>query len=145
MKSFARIWFLSCLLAMSFAAGADDTAQILEQEQRFSDAIRGDWDALEVLLHEEFFYNTSDGTTIDKKPFIALMRSGAVQIGNLARLDTRVYFHAQVAIVTGVSNVQARVEGVEREVDARHLHVWVRQDERWQLTARQVTYTRGER
>ena len=93
MKSFARIWFLSCLLAMSFAAGADDTAQILEQEQRFSDAIRGDWDALEVLLHEEFFYNTSDGTTIDKKPFIALMRSGAVQIGNLARLDTRVYFH----------------------------------------------------
>lgn len=145
MKSSARIWLLSCLLAMSFGASADDTAQILEQEQRFSEAICGDWDALEGLLHEEFFYNTADGTTTDKKPFIALMRTGAVQIDKLTHLDTRVRFHGQVAIVTGVSNVQARVDGVAREVGARHLHVWVRQDERWQLSARQVTYTRGDR
>ena len=143
MKSLLCVWFVACVLATPLEASADDTAQILEQEQRFSDAIRGDWDALEELLDEDFFYNTADGTSIDKKPFIAHMRTGAVRLGNVTRQDTRVRCHDNVAVVTGISSVQARVDGVAREIGSRHLHVWVRQEKGWQLTARQVTYTRN--
>jgi len=142
MTTFIQSWFFALLLGISITVQAGDNDLILEMEQRYSDAIRGDWDALEELLARDFFYNTAEGTSIARDPFIAHLRKGSVQLGEFRREQIQVQFHGDVALVSAVTRVQARVDGVDRDIGSRHLHVWVRSQQRWQLAARQVSYLR---
>jgi ketosteroid isomerase-like protein len=142
MTSFICAWLFALLLSSSITAHAGETDLILEMEQRYSDAIRGDYDALEELLAADFFYNTAEGSSVARDPFIALLKAGSVQLGDFRREQVEVQFHGDVALVSAVTRVQARVDGVDRDIASRHLHVWVRSQERWRLAARQVTYMR---
>ena len=135
---------LAILLAtalLSIPAVAETAeAELAAMEQRFTDAIRGDPSALEELLDPGFYYNTAEGTTLGKAALIAHLRSNALQLGEFRREQERVRVAGDTGVVSAVTRMQAVVNGVQREIASRHLHVWLRGPDGWRLAARQVTY-----
>ena len=140
-----RAVVLAALLLALLArpVGADALAEeIGRAETRFAAALGGDWQALEELLGDDFFYNTAEGTTLGKTALIAYLQSAAVQVGAVELEQTRVSAHGGTALSTGLARVRARRDGEERTIVSRFLHVWAREGAQWKLLARQVTYVK---
>ncbi len=77
---------------------------------------------------------------LTKKAFIGYMKSGAVRVKRATREPAAVRVHGNTAVVTGVERVEATVEGKDKTVSSRYLHVWANEAQGWRLVARQATY-----
>ena len=121
-------------------AQADGTLDdIVELEARFSAAIKAGGEGMESLLHERFFYNTVNGTSVDKSSLIDSLRQQKAMVADLLRRCVRIDLHRDSAVVTAVSNATFTMENREMQLVSRYLHLWLRTDGQWQLFARQVT------
>ncbi len=136
---------LACCLVIAAlisppAFAADGSAELLAlEETRAAAMTTGRWDAYAGLLAEDFFYNTTRGSSIGKAALLAQLRSGAVVLSSESREDLRVALFDKVGIVTGLMHVEATVDGVAQRSTSRFLHVWVDGESGWRLHARQVT------
>ena len=128
------------VLLPSPGLAADDRVALLELDKRYFAAIAGDWVALDTILADEFFYNTASGASLPKAALIAYLKTGAVVLGNSSSEDKQVQLYRDVGLVTGVTRVKVTLNGEERLIASRYLHVWSRQSGDWKLVARQVTY-----
>ena len=134
-----RLAVLAILGALALPLHAQSQDPVIdEMEARFAKAIAGDWVALDSLLAEEFVYNTAAGTSLPKAQFLTLMRLGTTAVLATERQQTDVFRRGEVAWVSGLWRVQAKVSGEDRVIRSRHLHVWVQEAGQWQLAARQV-------
>ena len=135
--------FLTILAALLPRVGAAATVEeelnVLEQ-RRYQALIAGDWQALDALLSDEFFYNTAAGALLTKDAFVDFMKSGAVVVKKAVREDAGVREYGNVALVTGVVHVDVTLKGEDKTINTRYLHVWVRDGQSWKLVARQATY-----
>ncbi|MBK6553020.1 MAG: nuclear transport factor 2 family protein [Rhodocyclaceae bacterium] len=133
---------LLALMLAPVAAGAASVEEQLNQleEQRHQALVSGNWHDLAALHGDEFFYNSATGTSLTKKAFIGYMKSGAVRVKRATREPAAVRVHGNTAVVTGVERVEATVEGKDKTVSSRYLHVWANEAQGWRLVARQATY-----
>ncbi|MBK9956500.1 MAG: nuclear transport factor 2 family protein [Rhodocyclaceae bacterium] len=141
MKMCVPTMWLALMLA-PVAAGAASVEEQLNQleEQRHQALVGGNWDDLAALHGEAFVYNSATGTSLTKKAFIGHMKSGAVLVRRATREPATVRVYGNVAVVTGVERVEATVEGKDKTVGSRYLHVWANEAQGWRLVARQATY-----
>jgi ketosteroid isomerase-like protein len=144
MQTIVRALFFYASLATAVpvivsAATVEDELNQLE-ESRYAALIAGDWQALDALLADEFFYNTGTGASLTKSAFIEYMKSGAAVVKKAVREDSRVRVYGDAALVTGIAHVDVTVKGEEKTLHSRYLHVWTRQNQSWKLVARQATY-----
>lgn len=98
------------------------------------------WQGLAAMLADRFFYNTTAGTSLTRDAFLAHLKSGAVVVRRAVRDQTVVRDHGQLALVTGLATVDATVDGQDRTLRSRYLHVWANEAQGWRLVARQATY-----
>ena len=134
--------FLLVLTLVSFVTRAGTVEEQLNQreEQFLQVLVRGDWTELEGLLAEGFVYNTANGTSLTKVAFLDYMKTGRVVVKRASRDQTAIRTYENVALVTGVVHVDTPVDGEDRTLHSRYLHVWVNEPQGWRLAARQATY-----
>ena len=99
--------------------------------------IRHDIKAMDKLVHEELVYSHSNGVTSqDKKAWLEYVANEATTV-YVDWGDQRIRFYGNVAIATGV--VDIRGGNGQTPSLYRMIHVWIRENGRWQLLSRQAT------
>jgi hypothetical protein len=144
MKMLARsvALLVLCTLVMVGNAAADPNEDQIEklEARRYAVLIAGDWDAFESLLADEFFYNQAGGKTVTKAAYLQTLRSGSTKVHRAEREKPLMRRYGDVMVVTGVAHVDVTLNGEDKTLHSRFLHVWVRQGNDWKLAARQATF-----
>ena len=136
------LFFAICSIAVPasvVAASVEDELNELE-EMRYAALIGKDWQALDGLLADEFFYNTGTGASLPKTGFLDYMKAGTAVVRKASREETRVRAYGNVALVTGIAHVDVTLKGEDKTLHSRYLHVWNKGEQGWKLVARQATY-----
>lgn len=130
---------LISLVLISAPLCASSRSDIIEMEARFSQAIKSGGKGLDDLLHEKFFYNTVNGTSVGKYSLINSLKMQEAIINDLKRSCLRVELLKDSATATAVSRATFTMAGQQRQLLSRYFHLWVYVENKWQLFARQVT------
>lgn len=108
--------------------------QVKDLGRRFADAQeRGDADALEELLSEDFRLVGPLGFVLDKQKWIEQHRSGALQVSSLRWDEVDVRDYGQVAVAIGHQSQEASYQGNPAGGEFRVTQLAVRRDGGWAL------------
>jgi ketosteroid isomerase-like protein len=97
---------------------------------------------LEKMVTSDYTFVSPFGQVLDKAQMIDDLVSGRVTISDYGRNDQRLSFHGDTAIVTGLVEINARVQG--RDVSGKYSDTATYlkgKDGSWQLAASQMTKT----
>lgn len=90
-------------------------------------------------MSDDYVGTFPDGTVHDKKSEIEAVKSGSVAIKKMEPSEMNVRVYDNAAVITGQSSVKAKVGGKNMSAELRFTDVWIRQRDRWQAVASQVT------
>ena len=105
------------------------------EDRRFEVMIKGDFGALDKLVHEELLYTHSSGLTDTKKTWMESMRSGKVRYKSAQTSERQVRFFGDVALVRGKAAIEAEIGGQPRSLRLLFLNAWVRTPQGWKFAA----------
>jgi len=136
-----KLSFLAVLLIFipNIAGAAVDDEINRMEESRYAALIGADWKALDAILADDFFYNTSSGPSLTKSEYLPRYASGELKIhsADSEARDIRVY--ENTALVTGIVHVNLTAKGETKILHLRYLNVWMKRANGWVLVARQGT------
>jgi ketosteroid isomerase-like protein len=117
--------------------------EVTELNQQWTECYaKRDTAFLERYLSDDYVSTFPDGAVLDKKGEIESVKSGDVTFTEIpSELKVRIY--GEAAVITGRSTLKAKVKGQDVSGEHRLTHVWIRQSERWQVVASQVTRIAG--
>lgn len=127
-------------LAHNAAAADLDAAINAMEDARYAAMLSGDSEAFASLLGDSFFYNTASGLTFTKDQYVKQVQAGKVKVRAVRREPAIVFAYGEVAVITGISHVDVTLNGEDKTLDSRYLHVWAKSSPGWRLVARQATY-----
>lgn len=130
--------FLMMLSLKGFTQSKDET-QVAQAVEALRKAMVDPTPAsLNALLTDELSYGHSNGLIQDKKAFMEALLSGQSDFVSIELTDQTIKIHGKTAIVrhilTGVTNDNNKPGNVRLAV----LTVWVKEQGRWKLIARQA-------
>jgi len=118
----------------------DETTDVLGFEARRCEAmITADFGALDQLLSDALTWTHASARQDDKASFLAGLRGGHTRYLEIRRSEERVHLHGEAAVVTGVADMRASIDGTERQLRNRYTNMWAKSDEGWQMVAWQST------
>jgi ketosteroid isomerase-like protein len=113
---------------------------VLNLEQRWEDALtKSDTGALAELYDDTLIYTHSSGRVDTKSTYINAINSGATRYESMKRDDIKVSVYDRTAVVTCHWDVHILAQGNKVDLNARYLHVYVKQKDAWKLVAHQST------
>lgn len=125
---------------------ASSTAEreLIELERELSDAlIKGDSARLTHLWSDNLVFTFPDGKTSTKAQRLAGIKPSAqpTQATPAANSndEVKVHLHGNTAVVTVLSTWKGKANNQEFSQQYQATHVWVKQEERWQLVAAHVS------
>jgi ketosteroid isomerase-like protein len=132
---------LTLTLVLSLAAANAQTPdQIQALDREWAQAcVQADIAKLEQILSDDLTYTHSSGQTQTKAEFIATVREGKTRYRSIEFLQSNVRIYGNSAVSNSEVRVNLTVDGKDVSVHPRFLHVWVKENGRWQLTAHQGT------
>lgn len=109
-------------------------------EQELGDAlVKGDPDKLAQLLSDDLTHGNPCGSLRGKAPWIAATKAGQLKIISFSNSDVQIRIYGETAVVTAINLLTAQGAGSDPSGRYRFIHVWVKREGRWQLTAHQAT------
>lgn len=139
----------AAVLTLTFLAvgQARETAQKIDAEQVVM-ALDNEWAkaatqrdlvSLNRVLADDLVYTHNSGRVDTKAKFIAAIKSNQLVIESIDRddLNTRVYGDA--AVITGRYMIKVKFKGKDVSGNTRYIHVYAKQNGRWQMVAHQAT------
>ncbi len=118
----------------------DETNEVLGFEARRCEAmVAADLGALGGLLSDALTWTHASARQDDKASLLAGLRGGHTRYLEIRRSEERVHLHGEVAVVTGVADMRASIDGAERQLRNRYTNVWAKSDKGWQMIAWQST------
>ena len=121
------------------AAVADDATveqSALEfQLSRFKAMVDADIGLLETYLADDLTYSHTTGWTETKSEFLRTVESGKIDYLAVEPRDVLVRIYGEVAVMTGLSEMQGAVDGRTVSFTIRFLDVSRRVGDAWQLVA----------
>jgi len=128
-------------LAFSLAAAnAETPGQIQALDREWAQAcVQADIGKLDQLLSDDLTYTHSSGQTQNKAEFIATVREGKTRYRSIDFQQSSVRIYGNTAVTNNEVRVNLTVDGRDVSVHARFLHLWAKQNGRWQLAAHQGT------
>lgn len=118
----------------------DATNQLLGFEARRCDAmVAADIAALDRLLSDRLTWTHASAHQDNKASFLAALQAGNIRYLEIRRSDEQVHLHGEMAVVTGLADMRANINGEERQLRNRYTNVWAKADEGWQMVAWQST------
>jgi ketosteroid isomerase-like protein len=132
--------FVAMLAVMSPALAQTAEDAVRNAEKAWAAAARqADHAALARLLSEQLLYAHSTGLVENKTEYIEKVRTGARKYESIEHKNMVVKVFGDTAMV----HATLRFLGANKETPFDHLvmlmHVWVKQDGRWQLAGHQAT------
>jgi ketosteroid isomerase-like protein len=109
-------------------------------EQALEDAlVKGDAAKLAQLLSDDITHTNPCGNLRGKAPWVAAIEAGQLKIISFRNHDLQVRIYGETAVVTAINLLTARWTGSDPSGRYRVIHVWVKREGGWQLTAHQAT------
>ncbi|MCP5264320.1 MAG: DUF4440 domain-containing protein [Rhodoferax sp.] len=102
-------------------------------DARYAAMLAGDLDTLADLLADELMYCHSTADVETRPQYLASLASGRVKYRSARRMGEAIHLLPGLALMTGLSVVQAEVGGIERELRNRFTTTWIQRGGRWQL------------
>jgi ketosteroid isomerase-like protein len=146
---------MSAVTVLALAAGAVASAQeagkgtaqdakaaeiVQQQEQEWVDAyIKRAAAFLERFLANDYMGAYPDGSVLDKKREIEDVKSGAVAPTEIMLDEVKIRTYGDAAVITGKSSIKGKVKDQDVSGEYRFMDVLVKQGDRWQAVAGQVT------
>jgi uncharacterized protein (TIGR02246 family) len=115
--------------------------QIAAIEQQDADAlVRGDTAALERIWAPDLVITASNNSIRTGAEVLGFVKSGQMKLTKLDRRVERIVVHGAVAVAMGEETfVPAAGDGAGKTLSRRYTDVYLEQDGRWRLIARQAT------
>ena len=114
----------------------DETSELLGLEARRCDAMMAaDIDILDRLLSDDLSWTHASARQDTKASFLAGLQAGGTRYMAIRRSDEQVRLHGDVAVVTGVADMRASINGEERQLRNRYTNVWAKSDQGWRMIA----------
>jgi ketosteroid isomerase-like protein len=135
---------------MTTISGPDDRASLLDQDQRFFDALMtADVSALDALLADDFMLvGISDGAVIPKSALVEAVSSGAVRFPAVQSCPDEAIVRrvGDAGIIVGRTSMNfTQPDGTTFTAGSRYTHVFAAHDDMgWQLVSAQGTEIRVE-
>ena len=109
------------------------------EDKRYAAMTKGDFGALEALLHDQLLYTHSSGVTDSKAVWMDAMKSGRTVYKSVKQSDRKVRIYGDSALVTGKAAIEAEVNGQARSMRLVYLNVWTKTPQGWKFVAWQST------
>lgn len=136
---------LTCLAMLVFATTyAQTVAEIeireLEDAQRQA-FLKKDTTTLFKLFSPNFVVNAPTNKITTLQELMQLMRQGAVDMEVFERITEKVTFNKNIAIAMGNETLHptGKMPNAGKTVKRRYTNIWMKNEEGWQLVARQST------
>jgi|SRR6266446_3810928 len=146
MKGISRA--LSALILTAVMANAQSGTieeEVLKVDQQWQDAVlKSDIATLESIYSDRLTYIHSDAGTDTKATYVAKLKSGAGKYLSIKRDDIKASVFGDAAIVTCHWVVDSIGDGKKYHSDGRYMHVYVKQNGKWQMVAHQSTPVSSE-
>lgn len=107
-----------------------------EENQAF---LNRDTKLLDRLYANTLAWTRPDGEFLNKAEVLDNLRSGKTKYDSIRHHDVRVRIYGNTAILTGASTTDLVYEGKPMNHFRRFGEIWIKQNGRWQLVARQVS------
>ena len=140
-----RVILLAVAVLLMAAGASAQTAKAVEQtvlqlEKEWVEALlKSDAAKLEEMYADALVYTHSNGTVDDKSKYLVSIKSGSTKYIAIERTDIKVNVYDDAAIVTCQALMKIRASGEDRTINARMIHVYVKQKGRWLFVAHQTT------
>jgi len=131
----ATLFSLTATLA-AIQQKSDAASKFVALETKWNDAYkRGDIDAINALIADDFIITVEDGATYSKAGYIAHLAGTTehVEVAEISDLQVRV--HGNVAVVTGAYYERGTSKGKPYEYRDRFTDVWVGAENKWRILA----------
>ena len=109
------------------------------EDKRYAAMTRGDFAALEAMLHDQLLYTHSSSLTDTKATWLDALRSGRTKYKSAKLSDQKVRLLGDVALVTGKGAIEAEINGQPRSLRLVFLNVWSKTPQGWKFIAWQST------
>jgi len=139
-----RIWLLiaatiaiwTCRNALASDNSDAAVSTVLALEQKWNDAYkRGDIEAMNTLLADDFIITVEDGGTFSKPGYIARNGNSTVRVEISRMSNLQVRMHGNIAVVTGAYEEKGTEKGKPYEYHDRFTDIWMNIKGRWQVIA----------
>ena len=136
-----------CRLAICLTMGAqngklasDETGRIMSLESAWNQAeVQHDPRAMSMLLVDRFAYTDSDGSVMNKKQWLDLMKKETATFEQLGNSGIAVYLYADVALVTGGYRERVKLKRNSVVRSGRFIDLWIKQNGDWKCVGGQAT------
>jgi uncharacterized protein (TIGR02246 family) len=144
-----RLLALTAAVWLATPAPARDAPRteraVIDTLQRVCEAYeRGDIEALQELLTEDFTLTNSTGTVTTRVDDIELARTGAVDYDVFMNKDMKARLHGDAAIVTGRTIVKGNSGKNAFDAEFQFTDTLVLQDGRWRVAASHVSLVKSD-
>jgi len=137
---------LRLFLLFAGAAAADTTADLVQLEQKLTDALqRSDVDAVAALWADDLVWIGLSGKRSSKAEQLAGMKAQATAPGSapavvgVVNKDVNVRVYGETAVVTVVSTWTMRTADGQRTSDYLATHVWNERAGQWRLVSAHIS------
>jgi ketosteroid isomerase-like protein len=119
----------------------DNQSDPLDGEQQFfRSLIRGDVEALDQILIDDFLLiDVLTGSEVRKTELLAALRSRQLKFEAIEALESRVRFYGITAVITGRTQMSGRFGATPFTASSRYTHVFVKEQNQWRLVSAQGT------
>jgi ketosteroid isomerase-like protein len=136
----ARFAIFVAVLAPVISMHAETPEQAKALDRTWADAtMHANAAALNQLLADDLTYTHTGGNTQTKAEFIASVTHGQIQYEAIAFEEQNARVYENTIVTTSRLRVRLKVDGGEVNLHPCFLHVWVKNNGRWQLVAHQAT------
>ncbi|MDX2269068.1 MAG: nuclear transport factor 2 family protein [Bryobacter sp.] len=135
-----KFLLLAALAATSFAFAASPEAEVKAAIEEWKTAvIQKNVPVLQKLLHDQITYEHSSSLTETKAQAIAAFTAPTMQYKAIDMADTTYRTFGNTVLVKTNMTVKNAEKGVDKSLGLSVLMVWIKDQGRWQLVARQST------
>jgi hypothetical protein len=118
---------------------------LVNDRQFFSALVDASVKDLDQILADDFvLIEVMGGSEVSKSSLLGAIESGQLKFETIEPADGRVRFYRTTAVVTGRTQMNARLGETPFAIRSRYTHVYVEQEGRWRLVAAQGTQIAGE-
>jgi hypothetical protein len=123
----------------------DELDPLVADRQFFSALVDGSAKDLDQILADDFvLIEVMGGSEVSKSSLLGAIESGQLKFEAIEPADRRVRLYRTTAVVTGRTEMSARLGETPFAIRSRYTHLYVEQEGRWRLVAAQGTQIAGE-
>jgi hypothetical protein len=109
------------------------------EDSRCAAMIHADGDALSRLLDDDLVWTHSSARLDTKASFLQGLKEGGTRYLTINRSEETIRVHGNLAVITGIADLQAVLKGEQRQLRNRYTNIWVKRDGAWKMVAWQST------